>query len=415
LISFVCAVAPAAIAAGGRRRRRLSTSSPSPSFPTAGSLSDAVDADRQPLARVQHGTPRGGDDAERVYFGLRLVTWVQIGVIAAIFIALFWPNLRRLWGKTNPFTGEANWGHAICIPIIGLYYLYTNRDELLKQPVRTGWTGLPIALFGILFYAYAIWPGQNDMFKDLGMVITLFGVVLLLSGWSVMKIAWFPIAYLVCGIPWPGLLYSLVASPLQHLAAWVAVVVLRLTGVDAHNYGTKIDIPDASGMLHPLNVAEACAGLRSLMTFITVGAAVAFLSVRPLWQKITITLSAIPIAVFCNTMRVAVLGLLHRYWSQVFAEGFAHQFVGIFMLVPAFFLILLVGWVLDNLFIEEADDVEVAAATGKGAAVKGTSGQTTSGTAMQPRAAASASIQIPRHSLTPARTKPSRQTPKEGA
>ena len=70
------------------------------------------------------------------YFGLSLETWVKVGVLAPLFIAVYWLVLRWLWDKTNPIWGEANWGHAICIPIVGLYYLYINRDELLKQPVE---------------------------------------------------------------------------------------------------------------------------------------------------------------------------------------------------------------------------------------------------------------------------------------
>lgn len=288
--------------------------------------------------------------------GLKLETWVKIGTITALFAAVFWPNLRRLWDKTNPIYGEPNWGHAVCVPIIGLYFLYTNRDELLRQPVQTRWEGLLVMLGGILFYAWAIWPGQNDFFKDFGMVVALFGLVLLLSGWHVMKVAWFPIAFLVCLIPWPSLFYSRLASPLQALAASVSVGVLRFTGVDAINTGTKIRMMPFTPDERVLNVAEACAGLRSLMTFITVGAAVAFLSNRPLWQKIFITLTAIPIAIFCNVMRVAGQGLLDYYVSHELSEGFAHQFAGIVMLVPAFFMILLVGWVLDHLFIEEVDE-----------------------------------------------------------
>src|SRR5690606_19253843 len=103
-------------------------------------------------------------------------------------------------------------------------------------------------------------------------------------------------------------------------------------------------------------VAEACAGLKSLMTFLTVGAAMAFLSARPMWQKLILTASAIPIAIFCNTMRVAGQGLLDYYVSRDISQGFAHQFSGLIMLIPAFFLLLLVGWILDRLFIEEVDD-----------------------------------------------------------
>jgi exosortase/archaeosortase family protein len=153
----------------------------------------------------------------------------------------------------------------------------------------------------------------------------------------------------------------MIASPLQTLAAKAAVVTLRITGVTAYRTGTKINYiaHGAAGIgdqVRTLNVAEACAGLRSLMTFITVGAAVAFLSARPLWQKLIIVVSAIPIAIFCNVMRISGQGLLDNYVSQQLSESFAHQFVGLVMLVPAFFMILGVGWVLDHLFIEEADD-----------------------------------------------------------
>ena len=369
--------------------------------------------------------------ADPVVCGLKRSVWIQIAVITVLFGALFWPNLRRLWDKTNPFYGEANWGHAICIPVIGLYYLYVNREKLLygsasRQPTRqqvgrrvwgmlaiavalplvlireeagriflpaaaigaaiiaatlawillghsdslvqradehsAGWFGGFIVFFGIALFQYAIFPGQNDFMKDLGMVITLFGVVLTLSGWSVVKVAWFPIAFLVCGLPWPGLVYSKVAGPLQQLAANVAVWTLQLTGVEATVGGTKISMIGGDGNWRTLNVAEACAGMRSLMTFISVAAAVAFLSSRPLWQKIIVVLFAVPIAISCNVMRVSGQGLLDRYVSHSLSENFAHQFVGLIMLVPAFLMILLVGWILDQIFVEQIDRRFVAIA-----------------------------------------------------
>jgi exosortase len=167
-------------------------------------------------------------------------TWFKVISVSVLMIATFRFNLVRLWLKTNPFTGELNWRHSVCVPIIGLYYLYVNRDDLRRAKTHVAWSGLGILLLGVLLFAFAIWPGQNDFLKDFGMVVALFGVVLLLCGWEVMKIAWFPIVFLVCAIPWPELVYSFVASPLQHLAASVAVGTLRLTGVEALNSGTKI-------------------------------------------------------------------------------------------------------------------------------------------------------------------------------
>jgi exosortase len=293
------------------------------------------------------------------YYGLTASAWVRIGALGILLAGLFWPNLRRLWLKTNPFTGEPNWGHAFLVPIIGLYYLYLNRESLLKLPVRTAWSGLPILLAGLLMFAYGIWPGQNDFVKDFAMVITLFGVVSFLCGWHVMRVAWFPVLFLVAAFPWPPLVYSWIALPLQQLAASAAVGTLRATGVDAVQTGTKIIMGEGDPP-RILNVAEACAGLKSLMTFITVGAMIGFLSMRPLWQKIFITLTAIPIAIFCNMMRVAGQGLLDHYVSRHLSESFAHQFVGLVMLVPAFFLLMLVGWVLDNLFVEEIAQRDIA-------------------------------------------------------
>jgi exosortase len=355
------------------------------------------------------------DEREQpVYLGMSQQTWMQIGIVTALFVAVFWPNLRRLWWKTNPFTGEANWGHAIVVPVIGIYYLFIHREELIKargdqfiwgaftRPGRlfaslgliafgalvilacNGRTGtifslmrvaawavgflggmvllldwsIGTTLFGLGVYVYGIYPGQNDYIKDMGMITTLFGVVLMIYGWRVMRIAWFPIVFLICAIPWPGLVYSWVAEPLQQLAANVAVLVLKSTGVEALCSGTKIIIQSA-GPLKPariLNVAEACAGMRSLMTFITVGGAVAFLSPRALWQRIIIVISAIPIAIFCNVMRISGQGLLDHYVSPEWSESFAHQFVGMVMLLPAFFLILGVAYAVDKIFIEEADD-----------------------------------------------------------
>jgi len=354
------------------------------------------------------------DPWEERFLGLTRAVWLRIGVLAVLFAILFWPNLWRLWKKTNPISGDGNWAHAMAVPLIGLYYLYINGEELLKRRVHpvlvsdfsrqrlvsaawfvgaglviwllstpvgsmlAGQTavvaafgaalviwgvlaaalnwGVGTLIFGLAVYAYGIYPGFNDYAKDVGMVLTLFGLVLALCGWDVMKIAWFPIAFLICALPWPGLVYSWVASPLQRIAARVAVEVLQISGVESYVAGTKIFMVGEDNAWRALNVAEACAGLRSLMTFITFGAAVGFLSSRPLWQKLFITFSAIPIAIFCNTVRVSGQGLLDYYFGHQVSENFAHQFVGLVMLIPAFLLLLLVGWILDHLFIEEVDD-----------------------------------------------------------
>jgi exosortase len=312
---------------------------------------------------------------------LSLATWVKIVVLGVLMALVFRFDLTRLWQKTNPFSGELSWQHAMFVPLIGLYFLYVNRDRLLVARVVPAWSGLGILLLGLAVFEYGIYPGRNDWLSDAGMVITLFGLTLLLCGWEVMRVAWFPILFLFCAIPWPALIYSKVALPLQQLAAWGAVEVLNLCGVNASQTGTKIYMGGFGSAMRTLNVAEACAGLRSLMTFISVAGAIAFLSVRPLWQKLVIMASAVPIAIFCNVMRVSVQGLLDHYVSQELSEGFAHATVGMIMLLPAFFLILLVGWAMDQIYIEEADPTEFPASTNLPAEAVGGSAQRSGATA----------------------------------
>ena len=353
------------------------------------------------------------------WLGLSRQFWWMAGLLALCFVGLYWRGLWRLWIKTNPYDGSAEWAHAMFVPLIGLYYLYLNLDELRRQPVRpllgfdftrarllsagvalvvglVVWKLVPrlpgpftdyaaeisslgfgltllggtailldwgwASLLGALFcYAYGIWPGANDFLRDFGMVMSVFGIVLTLCGWRVMRIAWFPCVFLVCMLPWPGLLYAKLAMPLQGLSAQTGVIVMQIFGVDVEKIGTTMLMHRPGGRGdRSLDVAEACSGLKSLMTFVSLGASIAFLSARPLWQKLTITAAAVPIAIGCNALRVSGQGLLDYYGSEAWSNGFAHQFAGLVMLLPGFLAMLLIVWVLDQLFVDALEDEPVA-------------------------------------------------------
>src|SRR6266849_4925368 len=116
----------------------------------------------QAVTRLNGGETALSDslESEPVYYGLTATAWLKVAIVSVLVIATFWHNLVRLWLKTNPINGEPNWRHSVLIPLIGLYYLYVNREDLLKTPVRTAWSGLGILIFGLLLFAFAVYPGQ---------------------------------------------------------------------------------------------------------------------------------------------------------------------------------------------------------------------------------------------------------------
>jgi exosortase len=298
--------------------------------------------------------PRGAADSPAVLAIARPITWAHLLVLAAAFGALFWINLERLWQSTNPSSGDPNWGHALFIPLISLAYLLEHRERLRQTPARPALAGLGVILAGIALFVGGIGVGANfaqfgPYLQDLGMLTTLLGCVLAIFGWPMVRVALFPIAYLLCALPWPPYVHDALTLPLQRLAATASVHVLQLTGMNVEQAGNTLHILTAGGADRVLNVAEACSGMRSLITFIAIGLAVAFLSDRRLWQKAIISLSAVPIAIACNVFRIAGEGLLDQHVSRSLSEGFAHSAVGLVLLAPGFAMFLLVGWGLDRL------------------------------------------------------------------
>lgn len=284
----------------------------------------------------------------------RSITWIHLLVLAAAFACLYRDNLHRLWQWTNPSSGDPNWGHAIFIPIISVIYLLEHRDRLRRTPVRPTFTGLIVLFASIVLFVAGIGLGVNfaqfgPYLEDFGMLTTLVGCVVAIFGWPMVRVAAFPIAFLLCALPWPAYVHDALTLPLQRFAATASVHLLQLTGMNVEQSGNTLHILTASGADRVLNVAEACSGMRSLITFIAIGLAVAFLSARPLWQKIIISLSAVPIAIACNVFRITGEGLLDQHVSRGLSEGFAHSAIGVVLLAPGFALFLLIGWILDRM------------------------------------------------------------------
>jgi len=275
--------------------------------------------------------------------------WVRIAIIAALFIPLHWDIINRLirfaWT-------DGDWSHAFLVPLISIYFIHQRREALRAVTPRTCWWGLPLLLAGMIGYFLSIYPVRNDMLKGYFMIFEIFALVLLLAGPGVIRVVWLPIVYLMFAVKVSQKYWTIIAENLQFFAAKASVVTLQLFGIDATVTGTTIDLWKGMEPLGSLNVAEACSGLRMLMTFIALGVAMAYLWDRPWWARLTMVLLTVPIAVAVNVGRVTVIGLLYLI-DPKYSVGDFHIFMGMLMLIPACGLFLLVGWIMNKLVINE--------------------------------------------------------------
>lgn len=292
---------------------------------------------------------------------------IQAAIIGAAFVAVFWNLLDfipPLGGLVHAWVHQADWSHGPLIPLFSAYLVYLSWDELRRRPVRWAWIGLPIMLAGLLMYVMVL-SGQLPFAyaKPFGMMITLLGVIIMLCGLVAMRYLWLPWLYLFFAIPLPSRIYFELTDPLRRMAATVASTVLSaLPGLHIARLGSNLEFV-YQGNSGVIGVADACSGMRSTVTLCALGVAVACMSERPLWHRIVLVLSCVPIATFCNFIRVTVTCWLYIYVDPKYASGQYHMMLGLLVILLAFGIFSALGWLLSHLFVEEEvdEDNELAA------------------------------------------------------
>lgn len=296
---------------------------------------------------------------------------VVIGVLGFAFVLLFHNWFLAQHGHS---WGNGDWSHAYIVPLVSVYLLWQHRAELERTRFATFWPGLVPMVTGIVCYVFfMVGSMKNHLGQGLSMILTLFGVVLLMLGPRAMRYCFFPIGYLVCGITMPEKVMNQVTWPLQQFAASASNVVLKVLGVQTDIAGNQITVFDSAMVAHPLNVAEACSGMRMVIAFTALGVAVALVGTRMWWKRVVLLALAIPVALLINVVRVVVLGLATLQDAR-WAGGEAHMFIGTVLLLPGFGLFMLVLWSMHKAVPEGAvpeGDVKAAGAgagSAKGAA-----------------------------------------------
>lgn len=291
---------------------------------------------------------------------------LKAALIVVAFVAVFWdlldfvpPNYGVL---VHAWVFEADWSHGPLIPLFSLYMIYLRWEYVRRCPARYAWSGLVVLLAGLGLYLWVL-SGALPLgyARPLALMISLLGVIVLLNGWPVMRYAWLPWVYLFFAIPIPQRMYFMLTDPLRRLAATVASTILSVVpNLDVHRVGSNLEYV-YKGATGVIGIADACSGMRSTVTLCALGVAVAFMTERPLWQRLILIAACVPIATFCNLIRVTVTCYLHVFVDPKYATGQYHMMLGLVVIALAFGIFSGLGWVLNRLFVDEGQSAAVAA------------------------------------------------------
>ncbi|MFH1716568.1 MAG: exosortase/archaeosortase family protein [Planctomycetota bacterium] len=289
----------------------------------------------------------------RLWRELGLHTYVRIAIISGLFSFLFRNEIRSI---VRGWLADSSWSHGFLIPLFSLYFVNQRKADILNLRAGPNYLGLAFLICGILLYPFNMVHLQYGYLSSIDMIATLGAIVLFLGGWNLVKHTWLPIAFLIFAVPLPERYYRALTIPMRAWAATIASTLLNLVpGLEAAARGVVIDVFYKGRVLEPaLDVAEACSGMRLLMAFVALGAAMAYLHHRPLWQRIVLLASTVPIAILCNIVRVTVTGFIYVLIHPRYAQGIYHDMLGLAMLPLAFALYGLLALFMSSLFIDES-------------------------------------------------------------
>jgi exosortase D (VPLPA-CTERM-specific) len=255
---------------------------------------------------------------------LTLKHWLFIVSLLLAFLA-YWGGLNELVTRWNK---QEEYGHGYFIPLITLWFLWNRKEALDQSTGGPSWVGTLFVAVGsvglLLGELTAIY-----VLIQFGFILTLLGLVLAYGGNSLLKVSVLPILFLIFAIPLPYFIDAQISWRLQILSSQLGVGFLRFLGTSVFLEGNVIDLGS-----YKLQVVEACSGLRYLYPLLSIGFLMAYMYKAPLWKKVFIFLSTIPITVIMNSARIAMVGILVNKWGSDQAEGFVHYFEGwiIFMI-----------------------------------------------------------------------------------
>jgi exosortase len=259
-------------------------------------------------------------------------SWWKAAIIVALLLWLYMPTLAHLVGQ---WWNDPNFSHGFFVPLFSAFVIWQERIRLRSLRPRPSWSGFLFLGFGLCVLIVGL-MGAELFLARLSLLIVLAGLIVLFLGWNFFRALLFPWAFLLLMIPVPAIVFNQITFPLQLLASKVASTTLPWMGVPVLREGNVIVLPAMA-----LEVAEACSGIRSLLSLTTLAVIYGYLMERRVGVRVLLAVASVPIAVAANSLRIVGTGLLVQYWDPEKAEGFFHEFSGWLIFVVSLLMLYL--------------------------------------------------------------------------
>lgn len=265
-------------------------------------------------------------------------TAIIAGVALLLSFALLYRNV--LAKLVFDWSNDDNYSHGFLIVPVALYFAWERREKVLAATRQPSALGLIVVLGSIATMIAGI-LGAELFLTRISIIGLVAGTVLFVLGWQHLKVLGFPIAFLILMIPIPAIIFNQIAFPLQLLASQFGETTLNICSIPVLREGNVIVLANTT-----LEVAEACSGIRSLVSLLTLGIVYGYFTDPRMWMRTTIAVLTVPIAIITNGARVAGTGIAAHYYGPEAAEGFFHEFSGWLVFIAAFAILFLVMRVL---------------------------------------------------------------------
>ncbi len=281
-------------------------------------LGEPVNSPRGPSPGALSSRPAEASDTLQQMLRQRS-SRIGLALLFLVLGLLYWRILAKLVYDWSTIGDES---HGFLVPFFSLFLLWDKRRALASMRVQPSWSGLPVVVLGCVTLLLGIY-GAELFLSRTSLVLIVAGLVWTLCGRAILQAVLFPLAVLLLAIPFPTILFSQITFPLQLVASQLASSVLPLFGVPVFREGNVIQLPAMK-----LEVAEACSGIRSLMSLFTLSVFYGYFLERTTARRWLMALASIPIAVGANALRIVGTGLCVQYWDPSKGEGFFHEFSG---------------------------------------------------------------------------------------